>query len=77
MEIKSMHPSYDDYVRGVRFLRTDEQLTLLEIISTRLKKNIGKKRKKNSIMELEGLGFELWKGVDAQEHVHKERDSWA
>lgn len=77
MEIKSAHPSYDDYVRGVRFLKTDEQLTLLEIILTRLKKNIGKKRKKNSIMELEGLGSELWHDVDAQEYVHKERDSWA
>jgi len=49
-------------------------LTLLEIISARLKKSIGKKR--NSIMKLEGLGANIWKGIDAQSYVQKERDAW-
>jgi plasmid stability protein len=29
-----------------------------------------------SILELQGLGKELWKNVDAAEHVRRERDSW-
>ena len=29
-----------------------------------------------SVFELEGLGKELWQGVDAQEYVNRERDSW-
>jgi plasmid stability protein len=29
-----------------------------------------------SILELEGLGKELWKGKDAARHVSKERRSW-
>jgi plasmid stability protein len=29
-----------------------------------------------SILELEGLGRELWKGVDAEAHVERERQSW-
>lgn len=29
-----------------------------------------------SILELEGLGKELWRGEDAAEHVARERDSW-
>ncbi len=29
-----------------------------------------------SILELEGLGKDLWQGVDAARHVRKERDSW-
>lgn len=29
-----------------------------------------------SIMELEGLGKDLWKDVDATEHIRRERDSW-
>lgn len=33
-------------------------------------------RKKHSILELEGLGEEIWKGVDAAEYVKQERDSW-
>jgi len=30
----------------------------------------------HSIMELKGLGKEIWKGIDADEYVAKERDSW-
>ena len=30
----------------------------------------------HSIMELEGLGADLWKDIDAQEYVNKERESW-
>jgi plasmid stability protein len=29
-----------------------------------------------SILELQGLGKELWHGIDAGEHVHRERASW-
>jgi hypothetical protein len=34
------------------------------------------KKAKHSVMELEGLGADIWKGVDAQEYVLKERNSW-
>jgi hypothetical protein len=30
----------------------------------------------HNIMELRGLGKELWDGVDADAYVAKERDSW-
>jgi plasmid stability protein len=29
-----------------------------------------------SIMELQGLGKDLWRGVDAAAHVESERKSW-
>ena len=29
-----------------------------------------------SILDLEGLGKEHWKGIDAAEHVERERASW-
>lgn len=74
METRRTSLSYSDYARGIKSLNIDEQLTLLEIISTRLKKSIGKRRK-SSIMELEGLGANIWKGIDAQDYVHKERES--
>ena len=76
METRRISLSYSDYVRGIKFLNIDEQLTLLEIISARLKKSIGKRRKKSSIMELEGLGANIWKSIDAQDYVNKERKSW-
>jgi len=33
-------------------------------------------RKPRSILALQGLGKELWKGIDAAEHVDAERRSW-
>ena len=32
--------------------------------------------KRHSIMELEGLGKELWQGIDAAEYVRQLRDEW-
>jgi len=32
--------------------------------------------KLHSILELRGLGKELWEGIDPIEHVRAERDSW-
>ena len=29
-----------------------------------------------SIMGLQGLGKELWEGIDAAEYIREERDSW-
>lgn len=59
----------------VEFLTSDEQLRLLEdIVAIVRRRMISLPRR--SIMELEGLGKEIWQGVDAQEYVDQERDSW-
>lgn len=76
MNTKKVTPSYEDYVKGIRELKPEEQLNLVEIISAQLKKSLVEKKIKHNIMELEGLGADLWKGIDAQEYVRKERDSW-
>jgi hypothetical protein len=68
--------SYIDYVKGIDRLKPEEQLSLLGIISSRLKKTISRRIKPSSILELEGLGAEEWKRIDAQEYVRKERESW-
>ena len=33
-------------------------------------------RPRRSILELRGLGAEIWEGVDAQEYVNAERATW-
>ncbi|MFZ4815187.1 MAG: hypothetical protein ACOYL5_11680 [Phototrophicaceae bacterium] len=33
-------------------------------------------KKKRSLMELEGLGAEIWQGIDAQDYVNELRDEW-
>lgn len=76
MPTKKVSLTYADYVRGIQRLRPEEQLSLVEIISVKLKKTLGRKKAKHSIMELEGLGADVWKGIDAQHYVSEERESW-
>lgn len=35
-----------------------------------------KDQKPLSILDLRGLGKEIWKGVDPAEYIRKERESW-
>ena len=67
---------FEDYVQGIQRLRPEEQLNLIEIISARLKKNLKRQRVKHSLLELEGLGAQVWKGIDGQQYVNGERKSW-
>ncbi len=76
MKNKSMRNPLERMVSQVRMLSPDDQLHLIEILFSEYKKNILKKKAKHSIMELQGLGAEIWKGIDAQEYVRKERESW-
>ena len=76
MEKNKASIPYIDYVKGIDRLNLEEQLSLLEIISSKVKKTLGEKRIMHSILELEGLGAEMWGGIDAQEYVRKERESW-
>jgi len=68
--------SYDDYAKGIQTLTPEDQLKLLELISANLRKTLKTRKAKHSIMELEGLGAEIWEGIDVQEYVRKERESW-
>jgi hypothetical protein len=76
MTTKKSTLHFEDYVKGIEGLKPHEQLNLMEIISTRLKTDLKRRRVKHRVMELEGLGADIWKGVDAQQHVNKERQSW-
>jgi len=31
---------------------------------------------KHNVMELHGLGAEIWKGIDAQDYVNTQREEW-
>ncbi len=68
--------SYHNYVQGIQRLTPEELVNLLELISATLKQRISPKQATHSIMELEGLGAEIWNGIDAQEYVRQERASW-
>jgi len=68
--------TYEDYVRGIDKLDPEQQLSLVELLSAKLKKQLGRKPGTHKITELEGLGAEVWENVDVQAYIRKERNSW-
>mgnify|MGYP000210735606 CR=1 FL=1 len=64
--------NYTEVLKQARELTPEEQLKLInDLISVARHKVMARPRR--SILELEGLGKEIWKGIDAQEYVNQER----
>lgn len=66
---------YNELLESVTLLSQQEKVDLLAEIANQLRTE-SRKGRMRSIMELEGLGKEIWAGIDAQEYVNQERDSW-
>lgn len=67
--------TYHEIIKQVQQMTTTEQLQLLEEVAGLVRHKSLEKPKRN-ILELEGLGKEIWQGTEAQEYVNQERDSW-
>lgn len=67
--------AYHDVLRRARRLTSADQLRLLEELAGNLRRQ-GTGLKKRSILELQGLGKEVWRDVDPRAYVDEERDSW-
>lgn len=66
---------YQDVRRIVQALSQAEQRRLVAEISNNFQ-HVDAGEQDVSILELQGLGKEIWQGIDAQEYVDKERRSW-
>ena len=55
-----------------------EQLKLLEELAAMIRQQQVKEPEEplHSLLELEGLGAELWEGIDPQKYIEEERKSW-
>ncbi len=69
-------PTYEDVLQGARQLHAEDQLALLEALASMLRQTIAS-RPRRSILELQGLGKQIWHEMDAQEYVNRERDAWS
>jgi hypothetical protein len=54
-------------------LSPDEQLSVITSVLELIRRQPRPAGPRRSILELEGLGKEIWEGIDAQEYVDKER----
>jgi hypothetical protein len=63
------------YQTQIQRLAREEQLRLVAIIVSTLAQNTTPEpAPKRSIIDLRGLGKEIWEGIDAQEYINKLRD---
>lgn len=66
------------YEQLVKHLPPEERLQLIEMVNKDLAARPPDEPEKNkrSLMELHGLGAEIWEGIDAQEYVNELRKEW-
>lgn len=67
---------YDSALELAGSLPAEERLRLIRALLTQ-SSAVQPDARQSSIMELNGLGADEWKSVDAQEYVRQERSSWA
>lgn len=65
------------YHQYIKTISVAEQLELISLISKKLIKDSKPENIKiRSLLDLEGLGADIWKGVDAQKYVDELRNDW-
>ncbi len=67
--------TYEELLSRIQNLTLADQLRLLEDLAAIIRQQ-AIAEPLHSFLELEGLGQEIWKGIDAQEYVNQERASW-
>ncbi len=68
--------TYEIYQQHIKPLSRDKRLHLLAMIAQELAQESAHGEPERNIMELHGLGKEIWEGIDAQEYVHALRQEW-
>lgn len=65
------------YARHIRMLPAEDRPRLLAMIAQDLaSEGCANEPRERSLLELEGLGAEIWQGIDAQQYVGELRDEW-
>lgn len=70
-----MSGGYEELRAQIAKLSLNEKRHLMQDLAEMIQQQ--GKRRTRSILDLKGLGAEHWKGIDAQEYVDRERDSWS
>lgn len=68
--------TYEDYVQGIDKLKPEQQLSLIELLTAKIKKQLHPTSGKHKVTELDGLGAEIWNEVETEQYLQKERNSW-
>ncbi|NOT55364.1 MAG: hypothetical protein HOP18_12220 [Deltaproteobacteria bacterium] len=65
------------YEQQIKLLPVTERLRLVAIIAHDLAApTVAEEPRPRSLLELEGVGAEIWEGIDAQQYVNALRKEW-
>jgi hypothetical protein len=62
-----------DIIREAQHLSVQERQELVRALQ---EMTVSQQRRKHSLLDLVGLGAEIWKDVDAQTYIRQQRDDW-
>ena len=68
-----IHELYEQHIKS---LSTVDQLRLVELIAHGLAATVHDIPQSRSLLDLEGLGEEIWQGIDPQAYVTQLRKDW-
>jgi hypothetical protein len=69
--------AYEETLNRARQLPTDELLLLMQELAALVRQQITTKEEPpHSFLEIEGLGKEVWEGIDVEKYIEEERNSW-
>ncbi len=63
-------------INEIKILDYYAKLDILEKLVRLLKEPVKKSKKQCSLLQLEGLGKEIWQDVNVDKYIDQERDSW-
>ena len=66
---------YDEARRSAQALGPADQLRLIAELVGRLSGDM-ERQSQRSLLDLQGLGKDVWQGVDVDEYLRRERSSW-
>lgn len=67
---------YENVLQLTKQLTLSEQLQLLENLSQMVRRQVELTEKPASILELDGMGADIWQNIDVQDYLEQERNSW-
>jgi len=74
MATKTVEEIYEEHIRSLPVV---DRLKLVELIAHGLAATISRDvPHSRSLLELEGLGEEIWQGIDAQSYIDELRGEW-
>jgi hypothetical protein len=65
----------EELLAQARLLSLEEEARLVEALMADVRQRI-EGQQYHSIMELKGLGKELWQDIDVEKYIEEERSSW-